>query len=225
VLVKEWAMRETISEVQLSILREIARSCREDAMPPTNREIGQCLGIHSTGHVDYHLGVLERKGYLERDAKKSRGMRLTALALQVLGEGDDDQTQHATWLRVPVLGRIAAGQPLEVKQENDEVLDLGLAFSGDGVFALKVKGKSMIEDHIEDGDYVVVQRTSTARNGDTVVALVSGPGSEGEATLKRFYREHGHIRLQPANQEMAPIIVAANDVTIQGRVISVVRTI
>jgi repressor LexA len=215
-------MRGQPSDVQTHILREIARSCREDGMPPTNREIGQALAIQSTGHVDYHLRVLEQMGYLEREEKKSRGMRLTAKAQQLIG-GIDDVLQGG--LKLPVYGRIAAGQPLEVHQEFDELLDLGAAFAGDDVFALKVKGKSMIDDHIDDGDYVVVRRASTARDGDTVVAMVAGPGSDGEATLKRFYRERDAIRLQPANAAMEPIRVAPADVTIQGRVISVIRRV
>lgn len=216
-------MREEISELQQRILQEIARSCREEEMPPTNREIGQALGIHSTGHVDYHLGVLDRKGYIERDPKKSRGLRLTPKALQLVGEPEPLPSGGA--LRLPIFGRIAAGQPLEVRQEFDEILDLGEAFSGEDIFALRVKGQSMIEDHIQDGDYVIVRRTSTAHNGDVVVALVPGPGSESEATLKRFFAERDRIRLQPANASMQPIFVAPSDVTIQGKVISVLRQV
>lgn len=216
-------MREEISELQQRILQEIARSCREEEMPPTNREIGQALGIHSTGHVDYHLGVLERKGYIERDPKKSRGLRLTQKALRIIGEAEPPSSGGA--LRLPIYGRIAAGQPLEVRQEFGEVLDLGDAFSGGDVFALRVKGQSMIDDHIQDGDYVIVRRASTARNGDVVVALVPGPGSESEATLKRFFAEKDRIRLQPANASMQPIFVAPEDVTIQGTVISVLRQV
>jgi len=216
-------MREEISELQRRILEEIARSCRVEEMPPTNREIGQALGIHSTGHVDYHLGVLERKGFIDRDAKKSRGLRLTSKAAQLLGDQEDPMPFGS--LKLPVFGRIAAGQPLEVRQEYDEVLDLGSAFAGEDIFALRVKGQSMIEDHIQDGDYVVVRRTNTAKNGDVVVALVTGPGSESEATLKRFFSERGQIRLQPANAMMQAIVVPAEDVMIQGKVISVIRTV
>lgn len=216
-------MRDQISEPQRRIVREIARCCQEEDMPPTNREIGQALGMQSTGHVDYHLRVLERKGYLERDPKKSRGLRLTPLALAEIGADEEEIFPRS--LKLPVVGRIAAGQPLEAQREYDHILDLGEQFRGDDVFALRVRGKSMIEDHIDDGDYVVVRRNCAVRDGDVVVALVTGPGTEGEATLKRLYRERNQIRLQPANASMEPIIVAPADVIIQGRVISVIRPI
>jgi len=120
---------------------------------------------------------------------------------------------------LPLVGRIAAGRPLEAIEER-ETLSLGDFARGGNSYVLQVKGNSMIEDHIMDGDYVVCEQTQVANAGDIVVALVGGE----EATLKRFYRENpGKIRLQPANSEMAPIVVAANDVKIQGRVIGVLR--
>jgi repressor LexA len=120
---------------------------------------------------------------------------------------------------LPLVGRIAAGRPLEAVEER-ETLSLGDFARGGSSFALQVTGTSMIEDHIMDGDYVVCEQTQVANSGDIVVALVGGE----DATLKRFYRDSpGKVRLQPANAEMAPIIVAANDVKIQGRVIGVLR--
>jgi repressor LexA len=223
-------MRQELSDMQVRILQCIASFVRENEMPPTNREIGQEVGIQSTGHVDYHLAQLEKKGFLERNARKSRGLRLLPRAMEhpavaeVLS-GEGAAPVAIGQLKVPVLGRIAAGIPLEVSRQYDEMLDLSAAFARDDVFALRVKGKSMIGDLIDDGDYVIVQRSETAANGECVVATVSGPGQEAEATLKRVYREGSRIRLQPSNPEMQPIYVDPKDLRIQGRVISVIRTI
>lgn len=228
-------MRQDPSDMQQRILHCIAAFVHENDMPPTNREIGQDVGINSTGHVDYHLAQLERKGYLERNARKSRGLRLLPKALEMPDVaatlGGEVEAEPAAWsagaagLRVPVLGQIAAGVPLEVSPQYDEMLDLSAAFARDDVFALRVKGKSMIGDLIDDGDYVIVQKSETAANGECVVATVSGPGQEAEATLKRLYREGSRVRLQPSNPEMQPIYVDASDLRIQGRVISVIRTV
>ncbi|MCL4508434.1 MAG: transcriptional repressor LexA [Chloroflexi bacterium] len=229
-------MRQDPSEVQQRMLMYIARHLRDNTMPPTNREIGQELGIHSTGHVDYHLSQLEHKGFVERDSRKSRGLRLTPRALDVPEvaevlegiEGASDVASVAFLGRsaeIPVLGVIAAGLPLEVHEQYDEVLDLSSSLNRSDVFALRVRGKSMIGDCIDDGDYVIVQRTDTAANGDCIVATISGPGQEPEATLKRVYKEHGRIRLQPSNPDMEPLYVDPQDVRIQGKVISVIRTL
>lgn len=224
-------MRQELSDMQVRILQCIATFVRENEMPPTNREIGQEVGIQSTGHVDYHLAQLEKKGFLERNARKSRGLRLLPHATEhpaiaeVLEAGEAGGPAAIGQLKVPVLGRIAAGIPLEVSRQYDEMLDLSAAFAREDVFALRVKGKSMIGDLIDDGDYVIVQRSETAANGECVVATVSGPGQEAEATLKRVYREGSRVRLQPSNPEMQPIYVDATDLRIQGRVISVIRTI
>ena len=221
-------MRQELSDVQRRILLCIAAFVREHEMPPTNREIGQEVGIHSTGHIDYHLAQLERKHYLERDARKSRGLRLLPKALTLVEmEGEEAvpvSGRGSGALRVPIYGRIAAGIPLEISRQYDDTLDLSTAFAREDVFALRVSGKSMIGDLIDDGDFVIVQAADTAADGECVVATVSGPGSEGEATLKRLYREGNRVRLQPSNPEMEPIFVDPKDVRIQGRVISVVRT-
>ncbi len=229
-------MRQDPSEMQQRILQCIATFVRDNEMPPTNREIGQEVGINSTGHVDYHLAQLEKKGYLERNARKSRGLRLLPKTLElaevvaILSPEDDTDTDvvlplGAAPLRLPVFGQIAAGIPLEISPQYDEMLDLSAAFARDDLFALRVKGKSMIGDLIDDGDYVIVQKSETAANGECVVATVSGPGQESEATLKRLYREGPRVRLQPSNPDMQPIYVDAQDLRIQGRVISVIRTI
>jgi repressor LexA len=131
-------------------------------------------------------------------------------------------------MRIRLAGQIAAGTAIEATEIHDDYIDLtdGLSFGGD-VFALRVKGTSMIEDHIDDGDLVIVRRQQTADNGDTVVALLTdGSNERGEATLKRFYREKGGmIRLQPRNPDMEPIIKSAEHVKIQGKVITVVRQV
>ncbi|MGI8914308.1 MAG: transcriptional repressor LexA [Chloroflexota bacterium] len=228
-------MRQDPSEMQQRILHCIAAFVRDNEMPPTNREIGQEVDVHSTGHVDYHLAQLEKKGFLERNARKSRGLRLLPKALDLPpiaailhGESEVEAVQPlgiVHHLQLPVLGQIAAGIPLEISPQYDELLDLSAAFARDDLFALRVRGKSMIGDLIDDGDYVIVQRSDTAANGECVVATVSGPGQEAEATLKRLYREGSRVRLQPSNPEMQPIYVDANDLRIQGRVVSVIRTI
>jgi repressor LexA len=230
-------MRQNPSDVQQRILISIATFLHEHEMPPTNREIGQDVGINSTGHVDYHLAQLEKKGYLERNARKSRGLRLLPLAFdipevaEILGEPEAEHevvvplTFSSDHLRLPIFGTIAAGVPLEISRQYEELLDLSSAFARDDIFALRVKGKSMIGDMIDDGDFVVVQQTDTAANGECVVATVSGPGQEAEATLKRLYREGNRIRLQPSNPDMPPLYADSKDVRIQGRVISVIRTL
>jgi repressor LexA len=228
-------MRQDPSDMQQRILHCIASFVRDNEMPPTNREIGQEVEVHSTGHVDYHLAQLERKGYLERNARKSRGLRLLPKALELPAiaailhiESETEAVQPLAMmshLQVPVLGQIAAGIPLEISTQYGESLDLSAVFARDDLFALRVKGKSMIGDYIDDGDYVIVQRSDTAANGECVVATISGAGQEAEATLKRMYREGPRVRLQPSNPEMQPIYVDACDLLIQGRVVSVIRTI
>lgn len=190
--------------------------------PPTNRELGDYLGGKSTGHIDYHLRILRDAGVLVHDPKKSRGITLSAAEAHVA------YPQRARMLQIPLRGRIAAGAPIEAIEDRDEYVDVASSMPSDHeVFALRVKGKSMIEDLIDDNDIVVVRAQQTARDGDTVVALLTNGASEaGEATLKRFYREkNGLIRLQPANSSMQPLVVSENDVQIQGKVISVIREI
>src|SRR5205085_10872472 len=163
------------------------------------REIGKAMGIASTGHVDYHLSVLAKKGYIERESNTSRGLRLTTVA---------EPHPRRRLYHVPVMGLIAAGAPIEAISDPNDAIELGDEFATDDAYALRVRGTSMIEDLINDGDLVVVKPTQTATNGDTVVALLTnGPSEHGEATLKRYYREGDRVRLQPANHTMQPIIV------------------
>lgn len=205
----------SLSERQRRILDFIASFQQQHGYPPTIREIGQAVGISSTSVVDYNLKVLERQGRLRRDREVSRGLGLS---------GGLSARRFPSSGRIPIIGRIAAGEPIEAVQGHQEELDVAEQLSAEGCFALKVKGMSMIEDLINDGDIVVVKPQETAMDGDIVVALITeGPTSEGRATLKRLYREQGRIRLQPANSEMDPIYVKPDDLLIQGRVVSVIR--
>ena len=205
----------SLSDRQRRILDFIDQFQRQHEYPPTIREIGQAADISSTSVVDYNLRVLEREGYLHRDREVSRGLGLA-------GSAASRRTRSAP--RIPIVGRIAAGEPIEAVQGHPEEIEVSEYIRDEGCFALKVKGKSMIEDLIDDGDIVVIRRQESADDGDIVVALITdGPTSEGAATLKRLYREPGRIRLQPANSTMEPIYVNPGDLRIQGRVISVIR--
>jgi repressor LexA len=208
---------EILSERQRQILDFISGYIEEHDRPPTNREIGQAMGIASTGHVDYHLSVLAKKGYIEREANTSRGLRLTAVS---------EPHPRRRVYNVPVMGLIAAGAPIEAISDPNDAIELGDEFATDDAYALRVRGKSMIEDLIDDGDLVIVRPSSTANNGEVVVALLTnGPSEHGEATLKRYFREKDRIRLQPANREMKPIFARPDDVEIQGKVIALIRRI
>jgi repressor LexA len=202
---------EHASDIQRKMYNFIVFYMRREGMPPTNREIGREMQIASTGHVDYHLTMLEKKGLISRQAKKSRGIKLTK---PVTG--------------IPVHGSIAAGQPLEIAVDPEQYIDVGREMEHDNTYALIVKGRSMIEDHICDGDYVVVKPQSTCSNGDIVVAVHLQEGS-GSATLKRFFQEkdHDRIRLQPANSELEPIFVSRSEWDqewqVQGKVVAIFR--
>ncbi len=202
---------EQASDIQRRIYDFIVNYMKNEGMPPTNREIGQAMKIASTGHVDYHLSMLEKKGYIQREAKKSRGIKL----VQQLSAG------------IPIMGRIAAGEPIEVHTDSDQALDMGHDFDQQNTYALEVKGRSMIEEHICDGDYVVIHPQAVCTNGDIVVAVHFPQGSSGRATLKRFFQEPDQVRLQPANSEMEPIYVPRaewdTEWHIQGKVVAIFR--
>lgn len=203
---------EQASDIQRKMYEFIVSYIKAEGMPPTNREIGREMNIASTGHVDYHLTMLEKKGLISRQQKKSRGIKLTR---QIHG--------------VPVKGAIAAGQPLEISAEPDERVDMGRNLEQDENYALIVKGSSMIEDHICDGDYVVIKPQNSCESGDIVVAVHLQEGASGSATLKRFYqeKEHNRIRLQPANSELDPIYIPKTEWDreweIQGKVVAIFR--
>ena len=169
---------------------------------PTVREIGNNFGIKSPNGVMCHLKALEKKGMITREPHMSRAIQLT------------EEPQKRMSLRLA--GQIAAGSPL-LAVESDEKIDFSPLFNTDDHFCLRVKGESMIEDQIADGDYVIVKQQKTCKNGDIAVALVDGE----EATLKRFYKESGRIRLEPANSKMKPIY--SNKVEVLGVVVGVIR--
>src|SRR5579864_4489307 len=186
---------ERSSDMQRKIFEFIADYIRTKGWPPTQREIAVAMGLASTRRVGHHLSILEKKGYITRQAKTSRGIELTK---PLRG--------------VRVMGRIAAGEPLEIFEDPVETIDVGRDLERENTYALVVKGRSMIDDHICDGDYVVIKRQSICQNGDIVVA-VHREGSSGSATLKRFFqeRELDRVRLQPANSEMNPIYVPKSE--------------
>src|SRR5438445_6311498 len=198
-----------LSERQQNMLQFIRDYISDHARPPTVREIGNAVGISSTSVVDYNLRVLERDGHLRRERELSRGIELA--------------DRGAPSIRV--MGLIAAGQPIEAIEDDSESVEVAQRFVELGCFALRVKGKSMIDDHIDDGDVVVVKPQNTVDDGEIAVALLTGSSVEGEATLKRIYREGERVRLQPANATMEPIYVDAQQLRIQGKVVSVIRSV
>lgn len=199
-----------LSERQQKMLAFIADYMDEHGRPPTVREIGQAAGISSTSVVDYNLRILEREGHLKRDRELSRGIELSG---------------RRRTPEIPVVGRIAAGEPIEAIQDPDDTIEVSPRLVQEGCFALRVKGTSMIEDNIEDGDLVVIRPQNHADDGDTVVAVITGgPTGSGEATLKRFYRERDHVRLQPRNAALSPIYVDPRNLEIQGKVVEVRKT-
>jgi repressor LexA len=184
--------------------------------PPTVREIGERVGLASPSTVHAHLANLERAGLLRRDPTKPRALELIGRERR---EADDPPAETADVLRLPILGQIAAGGPLLADQYVEDYVSMPAATKGD--FVLRIKGESMIEAGILDGDLVIVQRTQDARNGEIVVALAGEDETVDEATVKTFYRESGRIRLQPENSSLEPIY--ANHVQILGRVVGVFR--
>jgi repressor LexA len=190
----------------------IVRHVRENGYAPSIREICSALGLRSTSTVHYHLTALARRGVIQWEGGKNRAIKLLA---GVPSEATEDR---AGGRGLPIVGRIAAGRPIEAIAEADEYLDFDATFNGPELYVLRVKGDSMIEDHIADGDYVIIKRQETARDGEIVVALLD----DGEATLKRLYREPGgRFRLQPANSAMEPLYV--DRVRVQGKLVGLLR--
>lgn len=195
---------------QLDVIVAIRNYRHINGYAPTMQELADTLGT-SKVTIFEHVGALERKRVIRRDKHKARSLEIISAELL------PDENRPT---KLPLLGNIAAGSPIEAI-ENREELDLEAMFaSKQGVYVLRVRGESMIEDHLCDGDYVVIERRETARAGEQVVALLD----TGEATLKRYYREGSKVRLQPANKEMEPRIIDANRVRVQGVVIGVLRS-
>jgi repressor LexA len=204
---------------QREIYEFVVRYADEHGYPPTVREIGEAVGLASPSTVHAHLANLERAGMLRRDPTKPRALVLASRERRspqsAVPPADDVR-------RLPLVGQIAAGGPLLAEQNVEEYLAVPRPLSrGEDEFILRVKGDSMIEAGILDGDYVVVQRQQAARDGDVVVALVGDDESAEEATVKRFFREGGRVRLQPENSALEPLYPA--HVQVLGKVIGVFR--
>jgi repressor LexA len=206
-----------LTERQLEVLRFIARQIDEAGYPPTIREIGEALDIRSTNGVNDHLKALERKGFLTRDPVKSRALIPTSSAREVLG--DDRPTNVVSIVRgavrpstrmieVPILGRVAAGQPILAQEQVEDTVQVDSFLLGTNkkVYGLRVQGDSMIGDGILPGDYVFVKKQLDADDGEIVVAMI-----DDEATVKRVYFEGDRVRFQPSNPRMAPIYVRRSD--------------
>jgi len=195
---------------QLDVVVAIRNYRHLNGYSPTMQELADQLGT-SKVTIFEHVGALEKKRVIRRDKHKARSLEIIS---------DELLPDENRSTKLPLLGTIAAGSPIEAV-ENREELDLEALFkSRNGVYVLRVRGESMIDDHLCDGDYVVIERRDSARNGEQVVALLDS----GEATLKRFYKEGGKIRLQPANKTMEPRIVDVGRCKIQGVVIGVLRS-
>ncbi len=208
----------TLSARQERILSFIRRFLTEKAYPPTIRDIVSGCGISSTSVADYNLGILEKGGYIRRHREVSRGIELL-----------DDSSVRRTKVLVPVIGQIAAGEPIPVPASDSwssvasaETLEIprDLVRDKEDVYALKVKGLSMIDALINDGDIVLMQYASTVENGEMAAVWLK---NEKKATLKKVYVSPDWVRLQPANSQMRPIYAQPDEVEIQGKVIAVIR--
>jgi len=203
-----------LSQKQQNILSFIDNFLAEKGYPPSMREIAQGCHISSTSVVEYHLNILQKEGYIRRDSEVARGIEL--------------RREQRALVQVPVIGYIAAGEPIPAPTADTwssvaiETLELPqeLTRGKEKVYALKVKGTSMVDALINEGDLVLIQQVDTAGDGDTVVVWLK---AEREATLKRLYREKDRLRLQPANPQMQPIYTNPDNVDIQGKVICIIR--
>ena len=202
-----------LSERQKGILKFIADFLRRHGYPPTIREIGAKVGISSTSVVNYNLGILERDGYIERDREISRGIRLPGGLASLTGR-----------MQIPLCGRIAAGDPIPIPDDSfpTETIELtrDILKEEEGLYALEVRGDSMIDALVHDGDIVIMKHQKEAENGEMVAVWLR---DKGETTLKKIYHEGERVRLQPANPLLEPIYVHPRDVEIQGKVMVVIR--
>jgi repressor LexA len=201
-----------LTKRQQQVLDYIRAEIQRVGYPPSVREIGEAVGLSSSSTVHSHLAALEAKGYIRRDPTKPR-------ALELLDYRDTEAgADYGQVFAVPVVGQVAAGEPILAEENIETTMQLPEEMAGESTFILRVKGDSMIEVGILDGDYVVVRQQSSASNGEIVVALL-----EDEATVKTFYKEADRVRLQPENADLEPIYT--RDVQIMGKVISLFRTI
>ncbi|ARW19861.1 Repressor LexA [Pediococcus pentosaceus] len=205
-------MAKNISTKQLSVLEYIYKTVNAQGYPPTVREIGSAIGLSSTSTVHGHIDRLQKNGFLEKDPTKPRALEVTKLGLDALGVQDKNPT-------IPLLGVVTAGEPILAVEEATDFFPVPPEFENDSsnLFMLTIRGESMINAGILSGDQVIVRKQSTADNGTIVIAMTD----ENEATCKRFYRESDHIRLQPENDTMAPIIL--DNVNILGKVVGLFR--
>ncbi|MDE6384573.1 MAG: transcriptional repressor LexA [Eubacterium sp.] len=192
---------EIINETQKKGFEYIKKVISERGLAPSVREIGAAVGLKSTSTVQYNLNALEMAGYIERDANLKRTIRIAGVGLKTVP--------------VPLLGTVTAGKPILATEQIEEYIPVAMRKTGN-YFALHVRGDSMINAHILDGDIVIVEQTPVAENGEIVVALI-----EDEATVKRFYKEKDHFRLQPENDNYEPIIV--ENLALLGKVVTVIR--
>lgn len=202
---------EKLTDRQKDILQAIKELIANNGYPPTVREIGQVVNLHSPATIHFHLTKLEEKGYIKKGSSKNR-------TIEVLVPNEYLQKNDGV-ISVPLLGKVTAGTPIEAIEMPDEFFALPSNLVGNKkeVFTLKVSGESMINVGIYDGDIVIIEKQNTARNGDTVVAMTK----DNEVTVKTFYKENGYFRLQPENDTMDPIIL--DEVTILGKVIGLYR--
>lgn len=202
-----------VSKRQEAILAFIKEEVRTKGYPPSVREIGEAVGLASSSTVHGHLARLESKGLIRRDPTKPR-------AIEILDQ-DDRAALKQDVIHVPLIGKVTAGLPISAIQDIQEYFPLPSTYGvgAEELFMLEIMGESMIEAGILDGDYVIVKKTASAENGEIVVAMTE----DDEATVKRFYKEKTHFRLQPENSSMDPIYV--NQVTILGKVVGLYRTI
>lgn len=213
-------MKKKLSTKQEAIVEFIKRFLEDHHFPPTVRDIQAGCEISSTSVVDYNLRILQREGYIRRRSEVSRGIEL-------LKDSSGREARPDNVVAVPVFGSIAAGEPLHIpgaatRSDADEVVDLPsfLTRGNPEVFAVRVKGESMIDALVADGDLVVLEPAVDARNGEMVAAEINGD----EVTLKHFFIQNGTVTLQPANAQIDPIVVPADKVQVRGKVVGVVRS-
>jgi repressor LexA len=205
-----------ISARQRTILEVIDKQIRERGFPPSVREIGEAVGLTSPSSVHTHLNTLERLGYLRRDPSKPRAIEVRFDA------ATGTQAERRPVRHIPLVGDVAAGSDVLAQENVEELIPVPEDFTGDGeLFMLRVRGDSMIDLGIYTGDYVVCRQQSTARDGEIVVAGIPGE----EATIKTYRRSKGNIVLEPANSRLQPMVFDTRDVTIFGRVVTVMRAL
>ncbi len=201
-------MRPTLTKKQQIVYEFIYDTIKETKIPPTVREICEAVGVSSTATIHAHISTLETKGYIKRNKQKNRAIEIV---------GDIDEMEEIEYISVPILGRITAGVPIFASEQIDDHFTIPITFSRNkDLFMLRVQGDSMIDAGINDKDLILVEKSNIAKNRDIVVALI-----DDEATVKRYFNEGTHIRLQPENDKYEPII--SNNVRVQGKVVGLFR--